>query len=198
MHNVRYWFGWILSLSLLSPGTVLAQTHKTSHSSSRKATKPALPVSDAESCSLTFAGSARKNVKLRTTADGSAYTDLNGGNPMTVAQWLQTTCSTFDPKLVGKSITNTPISGVETQKVTLQGFLMAARFENDGDHDIHAEIADKPTWSATNPHVIVEVPPGQPYCAARKTLWDLAKNNLKPNQNYAILSSGPKIQVTGT
>jgi hypothetical protein len=156
-----------------------------------------LPMSEAEDCNLTFAGSARKSVKLRTAQDGSGYRKLNNGQPMTVTEWLQTACSTFDLAVRGKAIKDQPISGVETQEVTLEGYLMGARFENDGDLDIHAEIADKPGWSATNYHVIVEVPPGQAYCSARKSLWDLAKNEVPAGKNSAILSNGPKIRVTG-
>ena len=38
---------------------------------------------------------------------------------------------------------------------------MAARFENGGDHDIHAEIADEPVWSSENHHIIVEIHPAR-------------------------------------
>jgi hypothetical protein len=106
-------------------------------------------------------------------------------------------CSTFDPGTEGKPIKDSPISGVETQKVTVEGYLMAARFENSEDHDIHAEIADEPNWSSQNHHLIVEVPPGEAYCSARKELWDLVVDSVKHGKNYGVFENGPKIAVTG-
>lgn len=159
--------------------------------------KPAIPVAEAENCDLTFAGSSRKAVKLRTVEDGKHYTAINGGQPISVAHWLAMACSTFDPATVGKAIKDSPIIGVEAQTVTIEGFLMAARFENGEDHDIHAEIADEPVWSSENYHIIVEIPPGEAYCAARKQLWGLVAGSLKHGKNYAVLNYGPKIDVTG-
>lgn len=163
----------------------------------KKHKKPAIPISEAENCDLTFAGSSRKAVKLRTVEDGKHYSAINGGQPISVAEWLTMACSTFDSEAVRKPIKDSPINGVETQTVTIEGFLMAARFENDEDHDIHAEIADEPVWSSENHHVIVEVPPGEAYCAARRQLWDLVADSLKHGKNYAVLNYGPKIAVTG-
>jgi hypothetical protein len=164
---------------------------------SKKHKKPAIPVADAENCDLTFAGSSRKDVKLRTLEDGKHYSAINSGNPISVAQWLAMACSTFDAATEGKAIRDSPIPGVETQSVTIEGFLMAARFENGEDHDIHAEIADEPTWSSQNHHVIVEVPPGEAYCSARKQLWDLVVDSVKHGKNSAVLENGPKIAATG-
>ena len=163
----------------------------------KKHKKPAIPISEAENCDLTFAGSSRKDVKLRPVEDGKQYSAINNGQPISVAEWLTMACSTFDPETVGKAIKDSPIKGVETQTVTIEGFLMAARFENGEDHDIHAEIADEPVWSSENHHVIVEIPPGEAYCAARKQLWDLVAGSLKHGKNYAVLNYGPKIAVTG-
>lgn len=163
----------------------------------KKHKKPAIPVAEAENCDLTFAGKSRKDVKLRSVDDGKHYSTINNGQPISVAEWLTMACSTFDPETVGKPIKDSPIKGVETQKVTVEGYLMAARFENGGDHEIHAEIADEPIWSSQNHHVIVEVPPGEAYCAARKELWDLVADSPKHGKNYAVLENGPKIAVTG-
>jgi hypothetical protein len=163
----------------------------------KKHKKPAIPISEAENCDLTFAGSSRKDVKLRTVEDGKHYSTINGDQPISVAEWLSMACSTFDPATENKAIKDAPIKGVETQTVTIEGFLMAARFENGGDHDIHAEIADEPTWSLQNHHVIVEVPPGQAYCSARKQVWDLVVDSVKHGKNYAVLENGPRIAVTG-
>ena len=58
---------------------------------------------------------SRKAVKLRTVEDGKHYTAINGGQPISVAQWLAMACSTFDPATVGKAIKDSPIIGVEAQ-----------------------------------------------------------------------------------
>src|SRR5437660_10270024 len=63
--------------------------------------------------------------------------------------------------------------GIETQTVTLDGFLVAAKFEATADHDIHAEIAESPKWET--PHVVVEVRPGPAYCDSRKKVGSLVK-----------------------
>jgi len=183
--------------STVSPAVILlvlfplcASSQKTS-----KRTKAEIPVSEADDCSLTFSGSARRDVKLRTAQDGSHYESVNNGDSLTVAEWLKMTCSQFDPKVI--EVKDVPIPGIETQKVSLQGYLVAARFENGakGDYDIHAEISDNPNWPS--PHVIVEVPPGEAYCSARKELWSLVKSDLLPGKNTAIPSSPPQVKVTG-
>ena len=52
----------------------------------------------------------------------------------------------------------------------LRGYLLAVRFEKQGDLDLHAEIGATPDW--TGDHVIVEVPPGQEFCTARNAMWN--------------------------
>src|SRR5215471_5398369 len=81
-------------------------------------------------CSLSFKGSYRKAVKLRKTADGASYTIHNNGDPIKVADWFGLVCG-FDPKLKGKNITTSTkvINGIETTQVSLEGFLLGARFE---------------------------------------------------------------------
>jgi len=160
-----------------------------------KRTKAEIPVSEADDCSLTFNGSARRDVKLRTVQDGSHYESVNNGDSLTVAEWLKMTYSQFDPKVL--EVKDVPIPGIETQKVSPKGYLVAARFENEatGDHDIHAEISDEPNWSS--PHVIVEVPPGEAYCSARKELWSLVNSALLPEKNTAIPSNPPQVKGYG-
>jgi len=147
-----------------------------------------------DDCNLTFAGSARKAVKLRTASSGSAYTKVNGGTPISVAGWFTMTCS-LDPRVPAQISATKPMQGLETQTVTLEGYLVAAKF--DADRDLHAEIAGSPTWAT--PHVIVEVPPGQNYCAARKALWGLVKKELPANSTSTIhvLKNPPQVDVTG-
>lgn len=122
-------------------------------------------------CDLSFAGRARRQVKLRTSADGSGYQRLNGGSPVTVAQWLTHTCS-LDPRLPARVPAAEAMEGLETTEVTLEGFLVGVRFERhtrpgDGkDNDFHVEIAPSGEWQSE--HVVVEVPPGEEYCEARQ------------------------------
>src|SRR5437899_11837969 len=87
--------------------------------------------------------------------------------------------------------------GIETQTVTLDGFLVAAKIEATADHDIHAEIAESSKWET--PHVVVEVPPGPAYCDARKKLWSLVKAELPANSTSTIhvMHTPPQARLTG-
>lgn len=124
-------------------------------------------------CSLQFAGSYRKAVKNRPASAGADYTVHNDGQPITVDDWFGLVCG-FDPKLRQTNVTTgTPVlQGFETTKVTLEGFLLGARFERkvhqgDGkDNDFHLEISDSQSWKSR--HVIVEVPPGPEWLRQRQ------------------------------
>src|SRR5262249_53816341 len=76
-------------------------------------------------CSLSFKGSYRKAVKNRKAADGTNYTNHNNGNAINVADWFDLVCG-FDPQVRGRNITTSTkvINGIETTKVTLEGFLL--------------------------------------------------------------------------
>jgi hypothetical protein len=147
-----------------------------------------------EDCSVAFAGSARKAVKLRTAAAGTGYSKVNSGSAITVAQWFQMTCK-LDPKVPATVPVSKPMQGLETQEVKLKGFLLAAKL--DPDNDIHAEIAGSTAWNT--PHLIVEVPPGQGYCAARKALWDVVKAELPQNSTSTVhvMQQPKQVEITG-
>jgi hypothetical protein len=108
-------------------------------------------------------------------------------------------CS-FDPKLKGKKITTNVIKGIETVKVTLEGFLLGAKFERnvhtgDGkDNDFHIEISDSKKWQSK--HVIVEAPPGPEYCDARKQIFDIVRAD-GCGGDKCILKTPVKIRVNG-
>jgi len=154
-----------------------------------------------DDCSLSFNGSYRKAVKNRTAADGANYTVHNNGAPITVAEWFGLVCG-FDPKLKGKNITTSTkvINGIETTQVTLEGFLLGAKFERsvhkgDGkDNDFHIEIRDSKQWRSK--HVIVEVPPGPEYCDARKQIFDIVWVD-GCGGDKCILKTPVKVRVTG-
>ena len=63
--------------------------------------------------------------------------------------------------------------------MTLEEFLLGAKFERhksqgDGkDNDFHVEISDSKMWESKR--LIVEVPPGPEYCAARQQIFDIAQ-----------------------
>jgi len=165
------------------------QSHKRSTKRKTTASNQA-----ADNCSVPFNGSARKAVKLRKASDGSSYTKVNSGNPIKVADWFTMTCS-MDKNVPAQVPATKPMPKLETQTVTLQGFLMAAKL--DADNDIHAEIAGSKNWN--DPHLIVEVPPGQEYCSARKALWALVAKELPANSTSVIhvMQSPPPVTVTG-
>jgi hypothetical protein len=174
---------------VLSSPAVTRSPQNTPASSSHNAS-PARP----DDCTLKFHGDGRRAVKLRTSSDGAKYSRVNAGRPMTVQQWYTMTCA-LDPKLPRRIPAAKPMPGIETQTVSLEGYLVAAKF--DPDRDIHAEIGASPEW--TRPLVVVEVPPGQNYCSARKTLWQLVQKELPPNSNarFHVMKSPPKVVVTG-
>lgn len=154
-----------------------------------------------EDCNLTFQGKYRKAVKNRQAADGASYTIHNNGNPISVKQWFTLACG-FDAKIKGKKImTGTKtLVGVETIQVTLEGFLLGAKFErhvkkgDDKDNDFHLELSDSKKWKSK--HVIVEVPPGAEYCAARQQIFDIVRAT-GCGGDKCILKTPMKIQVTG-
>ena len=164
----------------------LAQTASNTDHSAKKVS--------ADDCNLKFRGDGRKAVKLRTLGDGSSYAKLNDGKPVSVQEWYSITCS-LDFKVPARVPAAKPMQGIETQIVTLEGYLVAAKF--DPDRDIHAEIGASPKW--TRPLVVVEVPPGENYCAARKALWGLVGKELPPNStdHFHVMENPPKIRVTG-
>ena len=162
------------------------RTHGTTHATNLAA----------DDCSLQFQGSARKAVKLRTKDSGKDYKKVSNGDAISVSDWLKMTCS-LDGDVPSQIPATKAMPGIETQTVTLDGFLVAAKFEATADHDIHAEIAESPKWET--PHVVVEVPPGPAYCDARKKLWSLVKAELPANSTSTIhvMETPPKVRITG-
>jgi hypothetical protein len=151
-----------------------------------------------DSCSLTFEGRARRAVKLRTPQAGVHYKKINGGSPITTDQWFETMCG-FDSELPDQIPTIVPMQGLENKEVTLRGFLMGAKFEKDGDQDVHAEIAGSEDWE--DKHVVVEVPPGKAFCDPRTALWSLIRTDFKsagkPEQDHWIMDQPVEVRITG-
>ncbi len=149
-------------------------------------------------CALRFRGHARKLVKLRSPDFAAQYQPVGSdAQPATVSSILAMGCE-LQPQLPDVIPENDALD-VEKRVVTLQGFLMAVRFERLGplqDQDFHIQLSDSPDWSASK-HLIIEVPPGEDYCDARKTIWQLVKNEDPSAGRTHIFRNPPRVMVTG-
>src|SRR5207244_52740 len=106
-----------------------------SSSAKRKTNHTTVPQDD-NGCDLTFTGSARKRVKLRSpTLD---YPEHNDGQPISVSDFLAFVCP-LDAD-VPHPVPSTEPMDMEKVKVTLSGFVMAMK--KDPDNDLHIQIAD--------------------------------------------------------
>lgn len=146
-----------------------------------------------DDCSWQSGGKSRAAVKLRTVEDGKAYTVYNQGQPISVDEWFKFTCG-LDTLMPQQIPADHPIEGAETVRVTLTGYLLGAKFERDGDHDIHAELAASPNWETD--HVVLEMSAGNAYCAARQALWKIVKQ-AGCRGDECILRKPVKVVVTG-
>ena len=114
-----------------------------------------------DDCAWESTSKSRKVVKLRSENDGAAYTNFNDGRPISLTQWFEMTCK-LDSLVPEKLPDDSPIAGAETVRVTVRGYLLAARFERDDDHDIHVELGATPDW--LGPHIVLEMSAGPEYC----------------------------------
>src|ERR1700730_11781837 len=96
-----------------------------------------------DDCSWESTSKSRKAVKLRTANDSASYTNFNSGQPVTLDRWFEMTCK-LDALVPEKLPDDSPIAGAETVRVTVRGYLLAARFERDDDHDVHVELGATP------------------------------------------------------
>jgi len=158
-----------------------------------------------DDCSLKFRGRARKVVKLRspTVAVSDRYEVIGTREaPKSVQFFFDKGCE-LEGRLP-REVPKAAVMDLEKGVVTLQAFVLAVRYETilglGGDRDFHIELSDSPDWTASK-HVIVEVPPGCPYCDARKAIWQLAKDDAaasgKPLDKTHIFQNPPKVQVVG-
>ncbi|MGB9178479.1 MAG: hypothetical protein WCB68_04460 [Pyrinomonadaceae bacterium] len=136
---------------------------------------------------------SRKALKLRTADEGKGYTKYNRGKPITIDQWFEFTCG-LDGFVPREIPVDQPIKDAETIRVTLRGYVLAARFMRDGDHDINVELGATPDWNTD--HVVVEMSAGTQYCAARKALWKLVRKD-GCQEDQCILRKPVEVLVTG-
>lgn len=161
-----------------------------------------------DDCSLKFGGSDRAAVKNRSPQDGSGYSVANGGNPISVDSFFKFACR-LDQRIPDAWRQNAPaeaqtsaIPGFEDVKMVVAGYLLGVRFEGQpgGDRDFHCEISDSQAWNS--PHLIVEIPPGQAYCDARKYVWSLVladanQAGKQPPTKGWVFHNPPEVHVWG-
>jgi hypothetical protein len=159
----------------------------------------------ADDCTLPFAGSYRKSIKLRKADLG--YQKYNNGKPINLNQWFDLTKQLSQQ--LGTSRSSIPdtrvMKNVEDIQVTLKGYLLAVRFEkhstpSDGkDNEFHIEVGETPKWKS--PHIVVEAATGKISCSARKAAWSLALNDSKLDKrkptSLRIFANPPEVLITG-
>src|ERR1051325_8045448 len=145
----------------------------------------------------------RKKVKNR-APDPNRYPKFNGGNPISVEKFYKHVCLLDEPARTDVP-NNKPIEGLETETITVKGFLLAAKFERGEDHDIHAQIGDSADWDTDQ--LIVEISAGRGFCEIRKTLCDLMRKDrlIRPRPDRSLtcgtdtckFAEPPEVIVTG-
>jgi hypothetical protein len=146
-----------------------------------------------DGCDLTFAGSDRKAVKLRSTSLN--YTFLNGGRPVDLPDFFAAVCP-LDERVPTKrgGVPQDEALPEERLKVKLRGFVMAMKLEND--NDLHVQVADRPE-PFDQEQIVVEIPPGAEYCDARGAMMGLFRADGGTNVSRHIFNNPPQVDVTG-
>lgn len=147
--------------------------------------RSSLPADDA---SWTYAGSDREAAKTRRPAVINKYQKLE---PMSLADFYKM----VRPLKVPAKVPPEAMVGLEDVVVTLNVYLLAARFERKEDHDIHFQGGDSPNWNTDQ--LIMEIPAEPEFELARKTLWDIIRQDSGRDPDNWILKKPVKIQVTG-
>lgn len=150
-------------------------------------------------CELEFAGKSRVHPKNRLLNEGAEYAVHGDAEPLVLSEWFELTCDL--EKDLPKKVGSLPevIEGAETVRVTVRAHLMAVKLSPD-DNDFHVQIGPTTKW--TGGQVVVEIPPGQAFCDARTTVFEIAQadreefggNSIKKGR---ILRRRPLVDVTG-
>jgi membrane peptidoglycan carboxypeptidase len=178
-----------LLTTVASQPSLAQRRRRASRARSRPA--PTRTTTTNDGCDLRFAGSYRKQVKLRPT--NLDYTFHNSGRAITVTDWLAFTCS-LDPEVPLKSnIPATTALAQERVKIKLRGFLMAVK--RDPDNDLHVQIAER-ARPYNQSQIIIEIPPGQEFCAARSKMAALTRAD-GGTVNKHIFARPPEVEATG-
>lgn len=143
---------------------------------------------------------SRVPVKSRTAQDGAGYTVFNGGKPISVTRYFNLVRS-LEPKLPKKVPNGKAMRGIETIRVTVRGYLVAAHFQRKGDKDMHATLSATPDFNTTR--LTTELPPGPQYQQARQALWQLVRHDIGPAPSASpqfdkwVFKNPPRVQVVG-
>ena len=150
---------------------------------------------DDNGCKLKFLGkeSARKAVKVRPTTKN--YPKFNGGDPISVKDFLNPLCLDVSKKVFKKVPTGAAMP-IEEQTIILHAFVLAMKLD-ENDNDLHIQVGDKPN-PFNQPQVIVEIPPTNKYCDARTAMMDLfrADGGQSDPKDY-IFKNPPEVEITG-
>ena len=152
-------------------------------------------------CDASFYGHGRVPVKLRRPVNDSIP-----ATPIRVAQFFRWTLSQ-DALIQHMDVLpeSEPVTGFEDRAVCIEGYAVAIRYDHkDGlyqkDNALYLEMTDSPRWDT--PHLIVRIPPGEVYCDARTTLWNIAhwdasaaKENV--SAGLRLMRRPTRVRVTG-
>ncbi|MDT7540594.1 MAG: hypothetical protein QOE33_498 [Acidobacteriota bacterium] len=187
---------FILAISAFACLTALLTTTSSAQHrhGARHRARPAVaaPVQN-NGCDLSFTGSSRKAVKLRSTSLN--YPFQNGGRAISVTDFFASTCP-LDVNVPTKKGAISETQPMDSEKVTIKirAFVMAMK--RDPDNDLHVQIAD-----AASPYkqqqLIVEIPPGADYCDARSALMDLFRADGGTKLASYIFKHPPHVELTG-
>jgi hypothetical protein len=154
-----------------------------------------------DDCSYEFGKNhGRRAAKVRDPLLACAYEKLGTLDcPKDVKWWFEANDEWMKSVKVKKPGPNA-MPGIETRVVTLQAYLLAAKFEGGvgGDGDLHVQLSANDKWE-TSPHLIAEVPPGEQFCTVRHAMWDLVKKDAAPASpgNTHFFRRPPLVRVTG-
>jgi hypothetical protein len=144
---------------------------------------------------LSFTGSSRKAVKLRSTS--LDYTFQNGGRAISVADFFVSTCP-LDVKVPIRAslISETKPMDSEKVKIKIRAFVLAVK-KDHSDNDLHIQIADRAS-PYKQQQLIVEIPPGSDYCDARSAMMELfrADGGTSLSRGF-VFKHPPHVEVTG-
>jgi hypothetical protein len=135
-------------------------------------------------------GQSREKVKNRKPSDGANYTKHGSqAQPLSIADWFNVTCKlNQDPSLplIVPDSKETVMPGIETNTVTVDGYIVALKWDND--NDLHIQIS--PQAKFIDGQILVEIPAMQEYCDARTTVWDLIHQDEKKGGNKVAKGKG--------
>lgn len=181
----------VLSILLLLPGAIFAAPK--AHAKTKAAAKKS-----PGDCHWSQNAHARELVKDRAPETGDEYDEIGTTtHPKSPAWWFDTVCTDWEPQVAELNVgDDADVLDVEQQKVTLIGWIVAVKFERNEDHDLHIELSGTRAWEPAG-HLIAEIPGGEDFCDARRTLWSLVSGDANAHGDSFALSKPVKVIITG-